>query len=769
MDQQLLGSISIQQGTREQQQVAKCKRQEAFDRTVFAKDDASLPWSFNHPGRKPTGKGYNAGRPVYYVTVGQMNSSRIRLKDLKDVHATKHEGSPPQPEKNDDEKEFALKVDGKEIWIKGRVIHRFISKRDELDKQLAEDVLSKQFVDKAKATDFALKYIEDFKTDGHDQDFEVVEAVSPEVVSDVVDCLVVLAKAAKKNGAAFVIPDYMTSSGNSALIERALEHAEFSGPVINVCKQEQVAFDEATARQMYEVRDNPNIFPTGIVHSRATHSILVPHAGYSGILAKLANVISEPDLSIFSEHGNNDFDPLEKKRCKRIMVVAGGGIAVMEHIAAAVKENIPIIILRGSRRLSDNLPKLWVTRFSPQFNTYKATKRFCKDCGFPDTDSKLLEDMTLWMKEILERGHLSTHPLSTGTHAFSRILRSLEIKDDALLQGMVRYCEYRSAMRNMEGPDKIMLFLKLIFGVLTTLISTLAGVVMSPGLPERVIGRRVPFRDLTVSEILVCLGMITFPGILSVVVSLQQDYNYTPKILALKYAAALIEGEMFRYRACSGRYSDEYIISHKMDDPVTKDDEVGKADTSVDEKPNWVKTGIILNDSDKTNNHGLVEDDNDIYDTLSIRARWFTERLIKIGEKVPIFDCPDPDITGPSQDEVELFSVRKFFTKSKKSRNQRRNYDFVHLPKVLEKLKKLRGVKEIADDSLEEWVSEVRYGTLSGSDYADLRLKVSLKRFEDEADRLEKRLFCYKIAIYGIGVAGGIMSLIGLEVRSFTL
>jgi hypothetical protein len=288
---------------------------------------------------------------------------------------------------------------------------------------------------------------------------------------------------------------------------------------------------------------------------------------------------------------------------------------------------------------------------------------------------------------------------------------------------------------------------------------------MAPGLPERVIGRQVPFQDLTVAEVLVCVGMITFPGILSVIVSLQQDYNYTPKILALKYAAALIEGEMFRYRACSGKYSDEYIVNHKMDDPATNDDDFGKPDTSVNEKIKTMKSGVSK-DSDQTNIHGLVDDSNsDIYDTLSIRARWFTERLIKIGEKVPIFDCPDPDLTGSTTDEVELFSVRKFFTKTKKSKNQKRNYDFVHLPKVLENFKKLRGVKEIANDSLTEWVSEVRYGTLSGSDYADLRLKVCLKRFEDEADRLEKRLFCYKVAVYGIGVAGGILSLIGLEVR----
>ena len=789
MDEKLLEGILPFQGTGEQQ-VTKLIRQEAFNRTVFRdkKDtDALSQRVIESFSTKWTASNVKVGRPVYVVTVGQMKSSRIRLKDkalyhrnlsrwpsLKSVVASSEirEGTSEAEITGEKSTEFGklaeilkvaapITVDGKEIWVNKAVLNSItVVPGGKTARQQAEDILSKHFVDKEKAFKFLSKKMPGFKPDDKDFHFEVVEEACPAMVSKVLDCLVTLAKAANKNGAAFVIPDYMTSSSNSALIEKALEHAEFSGPVINVCRQDQAARDEATAKQTYDF-DGHSFFPTGIVHSRVTHSILVPQECYSSVLAKLAKVISEPDPSLFSKEG--DADPFN---CKRIMVVAGGGIAVLQHIAAAVKENTPVIILRGSRRLSDYLPKLWVRRLSPHFDTYHETKRFCKDCGFVKKDLQSLQNVTLWMRDVLEKGHLNTHPLSTGIHAFRRIVQSLEIKDDALLQGMVRYCEYRSAMRNMQGPDKVMLLLKLLFGILTTLSSTLAGAILMPGLVEKVISRQVPVHDLTVLELLVCIGMITFPAVLSVIVSLQQDYNYTPKIVALNYAAALIEGEMFRYRACSGKYSDEFILTHKFDDPTANDDILEKNDAFDHE--NLIESSAILNDDDHDADHGFVDEDEEIYDTLSIRARWFTERLIKIGEKVPIFDCPDPNQTGPSSDEVQLFSVRKFFIQKKKPQNKKkRDYDFVHLPSVLEKLKKLRGVKEIADDSLEEWASELRYGTLSGEDYANLRLKIFLKRFEDEADGLEKCLFVYKVAIYGIGVFGGLLSLTGFEVRSF--
>jgi hypothetical protein len=56
-------------------------------------------------------------------------------------------------------------------------------------------------------------------------------------------------------------------------------------------------------------------------------------------------------------------------------------------------------------------------------------------------------------------------------------------------------------------------------------------------------------------------------------------------------------------------------------------------------------------------------------------------------------------------------------------------------PRVLiEQMNKLHGVKEVADYTLEDLESEVKFGQLSGDDYVDVRLRVYLDRFEAEAE-----------------------------------
>jgi hypothetical protein len=55
---------------------------------------------------------------------------------------------------------------------------------------------------------------------------------------------------------------------------------------------------------------------------------------------------------------------------KVIMLVACGGAVMMENIAEAVEQSIPIVILQGSMHLCDYLPKVWVKRFSSEFDVH---------------------------------------------------------------------------------------------------------------------------------------------------------------------------------------------------------------------------------------------------------------------------------------------------------------------------------------------------------------------------------------------------------------
>jgi hypothetical protein len=271
---------------------------------------------------------------------------------------------------------------------------------------------------------------------------------------------------------------------------------------------------------------------------------------------------------------------------------------------------------------------------------------------------------------------------------------------------MKRFCDYRSAARNMEGPDFRMLLAKLVFGFSTTLCVTIAGAVLQEGELQDIIHGRVKMDEVPVEILLLCFSILFLPCMLSIIMALQHDYNYAPKILALRYAAALVEQEMFRYRACASYYSDEKILAAKANDAKkakaaaaaeqeggnahlnTQDAQVNAQDASMDtQKEDTALRGnevqadtdnmdakndnssteeILLADGYK-DHHRLKDAENvDLdFDIPSTRTRRLTEELIKIGEKVPVFDCPD---VKDEEAEIEKFTQRFQIGKKKASK-----------------------------------------------------------------------------------------------------
>jgi hypothetical protein len=660
------------------------------------------------------------------------------------------------------------------------VMHRVHSKHP-------AKIFEKRFVDQPRAVAYAKDHIHYFKlakkdkpTDpdkSADLDFDIIDEEDPVVVSQVMECLVLLAKIAKKLKAVIIIPDYMTMSGNSKLIETALDYVQFDGPVINVCSEGQASLDKESAGETYRVKGVANPIPKGLIHNRATHSIQVRNGSYSRVAARLAHLIAQPNQDLFETEDDTPQPSNEHERPHRaVFVVAGGGIAVMEHIAQAVEASIPIVLLQGSKRLCDFLPKLWVRRFSSHFDVLGETRTLCADCGFPpptDPDNK----MNLWMGMLVEKGHVNIHPLPSGTHSLARILQSLQTKDDALLQAMKRYCDYRCAARNMEGPDFRMLIAKLVLGFSTTLLVTIAGAVLKDDELQNILHGHVKFSDVPLPILLLCFSVVVLPGLLSIIMALQHDYNYAPKILALRYAAALVEQEMFRYRACSTHYSDEKIteamarakLDAKADDAAARDGgDQGNAQDSTQDASIEAQTDGALTSEEK--NDDLADKHVD-YDIQSTRARRLTEELIKIGEKVPIFNRPDVKEEEELDQFVSLFQMDKKKSSSKKEKKKdpkqkkllTRKLD-VHV--VLKQMKRLSGVKEVAHHTLEDFESEIKFGQLSGEDYATVRLNVYRERYEAKADDLDWVLLIYKVATYAIGAVSGFLSYMGLEVRS---
>ncbi len=122
------------------------------------------------------------------------------------------------------------------------------------------------------------------------------------------------------------------------------------------------------------------------------------------------------------------------------------------------------------------------------------------------------------VREVMEGWRDSIHPLSSGVGSLWCILQALQAKDSALMQAMRRYCVYRSVSLRVGG----------------------AGI----GDPRRHVSFKLG--DVSVATLTLCgHGSPSRSPIHHG--SLQQDCNYCPKILDIRFAAALVEREMSRY------------------------------------------------------------------------------------------------------------------------------------------------------------------------------------------------------------------------------
>ncbi len=535
-----------------------------------------------------------------------------------------------------------------------------------------------------------------------------------------------LIQQAKNDGAAIVIPNYLSSSGkssfgNSALIQSALEDTDFDGPVINVSLEQQTAFDQATYHKKYRFGDS--YYDTGVLLKRTTHSFQVQGTtSFSRIAARLVNAISggyrQTDGGslggmmaavkqmciplrecVPSESSNAEDDAQQQQevpfdfaeRHAVVAVVAGGGAAVLEHIAEVVREKIPLIVLSGSGRLCNFLPAVYLKRFSPGFNVYQESLQFCKECGF-EKDQALFGR---WVRTIVQDGNVKIHELKKSQFALKRILLSVEHDDEALKLARRRYAEYTLAAESIESPKALLLYMKVTLSFIITLLSTVLrvgtgnAVAATPGNQTAI--PTAAQADAVAGDTGAQVATVVLPIVLSVIMSIQQDFNYGPKQLALRYGAALVESETYRYRTRTNAYSDEYI---------------SKA---------------------KAQNDG--EEANVSFDTLSERTQKLSKELIRIAACVATF-------ARAGEEE---------------------------LSKRLREAAKESSGKIHKNLAVERSPSEYRFGILNGDEYLARAMKEG-SAFEARADRLSRLLTVYKILTYCVGALGSVFALINLEV-----
>ena len=300
------------------------------------------------------------------------------------------------------------------------VVLKSEKEKSDKDKTDWKPLSDKRFKDMKSAE----KFMDQLKETYKGKELIVAEGDDPATKTRILETLVRLFHHAKARGAAVIIPDYMTASPNSALIQDALDYVHFSGPVVSVSCDDQVASCAKTANEFYNFENKP--IRRGILFARTTHSFqLCPSPGvkhtdlYSVLGARLVDAISriraerqsvaktaserEPASCLSCVHEADGVDSEEERdhleeeeksnaaaqkrgsNHNSVFVVAGGA-AALRHVEQAVLVGIPIVVLEGSGRLCDFLPELWVRRFAASFDVFTESQSFCRSVGFPETN-----------------------------------------------------------------------------------------------------------------------------------------------------------------------------------------------------------------------------------------------------------------------------------------------------------------------------------------------------------------------------------------------
>ena len=329
-------------------------------------------------------------------------------------------------EVDSNEKEKKIQLEGKlAIYVTvGSITSYGVALKDNQGNKEFKPLEGKRFSDRNSATNYLLhlKSTDEYQH----KDLKIVEGDEPSIKSGILESLVCLFQIAKRKKAAIVIPDYSTLSPNSKLIEDALNYVDFRGPVVSVSCDDQVASCEETAKMQYQFGNTYH--PRGILFARTTHSFQlcespgVKHTDlYSTLGARLVAAISRPDqqskeqrpvsgkgnIAAYDSDSDDDnakaagsganddkreanLDELQCCKHNAVFFVAGGGVVGLRHLEQAVLVGMPVVVLEGSGRLCDYLPKLWVRRFATGFDAVKESNRFCHKIGFQETSDGTL-------------------------------------------------------------------------------------------------------------------------------------------------------------------------------------------------------------------------------------------------------------------------------------------------------------------------------------------------------------------------------------------
>ena len=465
------------------------------------------------------------------------------------------------------------------------------------------DLKKRRFADMESAGRFAKDHMYKFyenviKNEVEDDMFDLVPVEDTSRVDKIQNALATIFQQARAERAVLIFSDLFVERPSTKVVERALDMANFGGPVLNFSTRKCLVNPELRGK-MYSVQDaNGEKIKKkqGLLSRAVTHSFEVDSEDPGGhtqaamaLAAELAGIQQEDanqrkmdkkkkeSLRKLDKKNNVDLEEntvTKKPECNMVSsavcILVAGSIANLQHISKAANYKITLLVLQGSGKLSNVLPSIYLSRNDLQFDAFEHCEKLVIECGLLVGDRL---EVSALLSQVLRSNSFLIHNLENGVDALRRTWASVTnlVENKAMVNAKKRHELYKSAADANYIPTHIINLLCIMISFFITVIATLQGFTNSqdasgaqnstastpshsnsPLSVTESISKSVTSSSSPVLHYLV----VALPIVLSILSSLRQDLNYGPKFYAFTYGAAVIDSEVHRYKTKTGDYSD---------------------------------------------------------------------------------------------------------------------------------------------------------------------------------------------------------------------
>ena len=254
-------------------------------------------------------------------------------------------------------------------------------------------------------------------------------------------------------------------------------------------------------------------------------------------------------------------DDCDATNINSLAVVMSGGNTVINQMSECAVSGQTILVLHGSGRISDLWIDLWPKRAMGGFDPVAHRKRLELANGFPPSDETVSD-----LRNILARGDLTIHPITSDSEALQRLVRLQFHGDDLVGVLRARKARYDATALRYRRPQRVLRLLSLLIAFAAILISVSSNL-GSGGDGDGGEDGGDGGDGGNITDVLYYV-LVVLPALLVVVDSVDGFLRTGEAANAAERASGLVEKHLYMYRARACAYSDAAVAAAAKRDGI---------------------------------------------------------------------------------------------------------------------------------------------------------------------------------------------------------